>query len=215
MTRSQRNKPPASQTISKLHDLKLRLKHTSWFMFAHKPLCSHYEHDTLKFKSWYVCRSCFLVYFGIVTGIATTSLASHLLEQYEIALPILIGLVAALSYPPLYKKHPRWLRDTLRTALGVSIAGAFTFLIFQSFIIGLVSCALLTLLWVTFGKLRQKTKRFKCETCPEMNVPGICSGYKKQAIAIKDYEQALEKLIKASPNTGEVPAVILEKPAKK
>ncbi len=180
-------------------------------MFAHKPLCSHYEHDTIKFKNWYVCRSCFLVYFGITAGLIIAFLTPELLGQYAIVLPVMIGTIAALSYPPLYKKHPRWLRDTLRTALGVSIAGAFASIILQSFTIGIVSCALLTLLWIVFGKLRQKTKRFKCETCPEMNISGICNGYRKQAEAIQNYERAMERLIKASKDNNNIPSIILEK----
>jgi predicted lysophospholipase L1 biosynthesis ABC-type transport system permease subunit len=180
-------------------------------MFAHKPLCTHYEHDTIKFKKWYICRSCFLVYFGITAGLIITPFTPELLGQYAIALPVMIGVIAILSYPPLYKKHPRWLRDTLRTALGVSIAGAFTSIIFQSFTIGIISCALLALLWITFGKLRQKTKRFKCETCPEMSISGFCSGYKKQAEAIQNYERAMEQLIKASKGNNDIPSIIIEK----
>jgi hypothetical protein len=209
MIESLKNSKLAKAIAFRLTEFKLRIKHSGWFMFAHKPLCSHYQHDIFNLNGIYVCRSCTLVYTAIACSVIFGAAFPQLTLQYQLALPIIILLLTGLSYPPLYKSHNRFIRDLLRTSLGLSIGFATILILLGSYTISLVSLAFLISLWFVFGQLRQKTKRFKCETCPELHASGICSGYQRQANSLQSYEQAVEENLRQ--NIQQPPKIITEK----
>jgi len=168
----------------------LWLQKCGWFHFAHKPLCTHYETSVLRLGKLAVCRSCTLLYvFGALAFFAVSFLGLWGAAIMPAATTILIGFVSTLSYPPLYKKHPRWVCDLLRSLLGVTIALAIGRLLVSPLApLSIFNISLLASVWLYFRKKRQQTKHDKCTSCPEFQEGTICSGYSEQAESVRQYQ---------------------------
>jgi len=208
MTKSRKSKPHSGVRF-RLKERGLWWRHAGWFTFAHKPLCDHYQHDTFALGKYRICRSCTLVYSGFFATILCIILLFPLTVITGWVTLSLISATSILSYPPLYKGHSRFLRDILRSSLGVSIAMTLGLLASKQLIFGISAVAALGGFWLVFGRLRQTTKRSKCQTCPEYSESAICSGYKRQSESIRGYEKDLEDKLRGT--SGTIPAIITEK----
>lgn len=208
MIKSRKSKPHSGIRF-RLKERGLWWQHAGWFTFAHKPLCDHYQHDTVALGKYRICRSCTLVYSGFLGTLLCVVLLLPLTEIAGWLTLALIGATSILSYPPLYKTHSRLLRDLLRSSLGVSIALTLGLLASMQLEFGISAASALAGFWLIFGKLRQTTKRSKCQTCPEYSENQICSGYKRQSESIRNYEKALEDMLHGG--SSAVPAVIAER----
>ncbi len=182
---------------NKLINRWLWFKNCWWFTFSHKPLCTHYHKDTFKIGRLFVCRSCTLVYSSaLITLIAALLLGSYFTVSMSIMLLCFTIGVTGLSYPPLYKRHSRTVRDILRSLLGVLII-ASSFNIYHAPIIiwSYAPFTLLIICWVIFGKSRQENKRGKCYSCPEFKENSVCSGYEKQIVSVQAYQDKFAEIL--------------------
>jgi len=111
------------------------------------------------------------------------------------ALAVLAAVTVSLSLPVLYRRWPRGMRDVLRFAAGL-IPGLCGLTAWQGNV-AVASVAALTMcvFWIVYIRLRGGRRSGMCDGCPELHAAGICSGYAKQAISIRDYEHAATQLV--------------------
>ncbi|WP_417465320.1 hypothetical protein [Kordiimonas sp.] len=179
---------------TRLIDRALWYRYCGWFTFAHKPLCNHYKAGVLRIGPLAVCRSCTIVYVtmalaGIACALFSDSVAT---KTAQTALACLMVITILVSYPPLYRKLPRWGCDLARGSLGAIIAVTAAQLISAPQApLPLINAGVLVIIWFTFGAIRQKAKRGKCNTCPEYREGHICSGYAQQSVNVRKYEEAM------------------------
>lgn len=168
----------------------LWLKKTSYFLWAHKPLCKLYREDVLKIKGIYLCRSCLFVYLGGVLGLIL-ALFLHLFQPgYSHAVLIVLTFtVLPLSSPKFYKGLSRRWRDLIRLTAGILIIFIFSTVVEGHFFLVLIILLISSLFWKMYYRQRAKRKIEFCSTCAEHATAGICSGYQLQAASIREYEQ--------------------------
>ena len=160
------------------------------FLWAHKPLCSHYEKDTISIGKIFLCRSCFFAYLGVV-------LVPLLIVMLQVSASILISSLTALllitlslSHPTIYHKFHRAYRDVLRFNLGGVIGLSLVLLIHEHEIFYPLFVGILLLAFGKFYYQKRKVRKIQfCEECNEYEGDSICSGYILQARLIREYEQ--------------------------
>lgn len=168
----------------------LWLRKTYSFNWAHKPLCEKYEEDLIKIKDVSVCRSCFFVYLGLISNLVFSLMFHNFYVAYgRIILSGLLLFTLPLSYPTLYKKLPRKLRDLLRFTMGYLIIQIFFVFLRGHFVYSLAAVLLSYILWKIYFKQRAKRKIDLCFTCNEYSDQKVCSGYKTQVLLIREYEE--------------------------
>ncbi len=169
------------------------------FYFAHKPLCERFRRDVLRVGHVHVCRSCTLVYAGIVgVGVLCWPFRGPLRDLSVGLFLVLAGGTLALSFPAWYKYWPRPMRDVLRFALGGLIALCGFLLVSGHFVMGLAAAAGLLATWKMFMILRNRQSACRCGGCPRLSAKRICPGYALQASIIRQYEEAATELLTAS-----------------
>ncbi len=182
----------------RLHIKRLWLGHAWTFNWAHKPLCARFQEDVVRIGRAYICRSCLLVYTGLVMGIVLL-----LAVGAPLSYPIVCGgatLVVAtvvLSAPMWYKKWPRRMRDILRFASGLSISFCLSLLFTGHVAIGIIGTALMLAFWKLYFHLRGGRKRQACDGCQQLEIGQICAGFAYQAEHIRRYEQAATEYLLA------------------
>lgn len=161
----------------------------------------------LRFGKVYVCRSCALLYTGVVVGGLACGLWHEPLQQLG-TWPVLppVGLLLVMSFPLCYQYWPRPVRDVLRLAAGVTLAWCGFLLVSGRLAWGLHLVGLLAAVAVGFATLRRRARGHACAGCPELQQRGICSGYTRQAELIRQYEQAATQRILAAGVTPFLPA---------
>ena len=189
--------------VRKLYLKALWFKNTYTFLWAHKPLCTRFREDVIRLRTVHLCRSCLFAYFGILTSILIPFvLPPAYLHHCNTLLIALVVLTLPLSYPYLYKRLPRRLRDGVRFSLGFILPLiVYTFLeghFFMPFTILTISFAF----YILYFKQRSRRKLQVCNSCEEHSPDAICSGFQYQAKCIRRYEeQATDYLL----HTGYMP----------
>ena len=174
-----------------LRDTWDRRRHDWWFRWAHHPLCARFREEVLRIGRVRVCRSCALLYAGLVAFVllplSTGGLGPWLL-------PIFYGSTAVVlipSHPRWYHRYSRGTRDLLRFAAGVWIALLVGLFIEGWYLLGFVNLAAAFLLHRYYGRVRGEKQCGMCDGCPELAAPGICSGYREQATSLRELEEQL------------------------
>lgn len=183
--------------ISKLISIRLKLlwfKKSYSFRWAHKPLCDRYKNDVFHFGKMKICRSCFLLYAGLILSL----LQLFFLQPVTSMMYVVSGLAVVtlvMSYPKWYKKLPRNLRDVLRFSVGWSM-GSFAVLsfIFDP-LIGLVAFPVFYVFWKVYLAQRKSRKIGECDNCKEVEAGGVCSGFATQAEICREYEEEATGII--------------------
>lgn len=191
--------------VSRIYLKVLWLKKTYSFNWAHKPLCEKYQEDTIKIKHIHLCRSCVFVYLGMLTSLALfTTFDNIASKDGYLLLCTLFFFTLSLSHPVVYKKLPRLLRDLLRYSLGFLILQTFFMALQGHFFLAACSCLLLSLFRLVYYQKRAQRKLEKCYRCEEYSDSKVCSGYHRQTLLIREYEEeATEYIIQ----TGYIPKI--------
>ena len=184
----------------------LWLKKTYPFHWAHKPLCATYREDLLTIQSLYICRSCFFGYLGIMTGLLF-SIVPHPfhLKQSAILAAITWLVILVVSLPKFYKKFSRQLRDLIRFSTGFTLVQIVFMFLHGQFILPLICCAVSSIVWTIYYKQRARRKINLCHSCQEYSHENVCSGYKKQQLMIRSYEEEATAYIL---RTGYIPEIL-------
>jgi hypothetical protein len=195
--------------VSKVYLKWLWLSTTYPFLWAHKPLCTHFKKDVLSVNGVYLCRSCSFAYSGAFLGAITVVLTSASSGLISFILVALLLITLPLSYPSVYRSMPRSLRDILRFNLGLIVGLSLLLPVSRhNFILPLIVIGISALFWGYYYQQRRVSKIRSCENCSEYGVGSICSGYRLQAELIREYEiKATEYLYKK----GCTPKVLLDK----
>lgn len=181
----------------------LWFKHSYTFCWSHKPLCQRFDKGVIKLGKVSLCRSCTLVYIGMIVSIFLFTLLfkdlSPIVKYFYI---VQFTLTVIFSYPGIYRKIPRELCDLLRFSLGGLIPFTFFILTHGYYGTGLTGSILFVISGIYYRRKRSDLKSYLCRNCDENTGEGICSGYIKQAEHIRAYEEeATEYLMK----TGYIP----------
>ncbi len=185
----------------------LWLSKTYSFLFAHKPLCSHFKQDTISIRGIHLCRSCFFAYFGILAGLFLPVDVDMSAQHISVILSVLLFATLPFSHPAIYKKIPRLLRDLLRFNLGVIISFSLLLPIYyhQEFLLSAVTIGISLIFGKFYYKRRSIRKIQLCKNCSEYQTGSICSGYQMQATLIREYE---EKATEFKYKTGYIPKIL-------
>ncbi|OAD20391.1 membrane protein [Candidatus Thiomargarita nelsonii] len=178
--------------------------HTYPFYWAHKPLCERFQSDVIRIGTMFVCRSCFMFYAGMIVSVLFCSLFPQQ-TMGVILFFVFSSILLPFSFPPWYKKLPRWARDTLRLIMGMTIVLCVYLIFFGHFLLGVFSAALLIIFWKVYLIFRQQQKRHDCDGCLEFHNNEICTGFSFQAQRIRKYEKQATQIVLKS---GYVPKSI-------
>lgn len=174
----------------------LRLRHDWWFRWAHDPLCDRLGGGVLRIGRLRLCRSCAVMYAGVVGG-AAIGLSVRRVGRWPAAPLVWLGSVAVaggLSMPAAYRRLDRPAKDAVRGATGVE-AGLLAALPLArrwgwSAVLAGVAAAGYRLL----TRARAKAKAKACEGCPELELDRVCSGYSQQLVSLRAYERQASEL---------------------
>jgi hypothetical protein len=165
---------------------------TWWFQFAHGPLCERFRPDTVRLGRARVCRSCALLYAGLAVTLVGVLCAGGAGRWLAPACGGLLVPLAVLSEPRLYRRLPRPAKDVLRAAAGVFL-GLFLGLFATAWWwVAAAAAGPLLALRRAFARARRRVKARDCDGCPELGRPGVCSGYARQADAVRGYSAVIE-----------------------
>lgn len=183
----------------------LWLSHAWKFIWAHKPLCSHFSRDVLKLGSIYLCRSCLFAWLGIIIGTVSLLFSTPFWQsRADLLLSGALLVTIPLSFPPVYKKLPRFLRDILRLLMGLVLPLTIFTLVNVDLRVGITAAATIFLFWYFYFKVRKQRKLHQCDHCSELKAGGVCSGFTRQACAVRKYEERATAMLMASGYTPRI-----------
>lgn len=168
-------------------------KHTWHFQAAHKPLCARFHQDVLRIGHLHLCRSCAALYGGLALALLLAPLYQQGLNGlWGVLVGLLLSGVVLASRPTHYRHANRSTRDGLRFALGVLVGVSVVMLTSPLWPLGLFQLSLLLVAWRCYQGLRHEHAQVNdgCTGCPELDQPGVCSGFRKQAAHIRAYEES-------------------------
>lgn len=187
----------------------LWLKWSFPFLWAHKPLCDRFAEDRIRLGGIHLCRSCLCAYGGLFLGVGLALLAPLQGPGVLIAYGAVLPSVLLLSWPTLYKKWPRSVRDLLRCAGGALIPVSAALCLSPHFWAGLPGLLLIAAFWIAYFRQRKRRKLKACNGCAELGTDRICSGFALQAERIRRYEREATELVMRG---GYVPACAKKHP---
>jgi hypothetical protein len=156
--------------------------------FAHHPLCARHRHETWKLGRLYLCRGCVALAAGITAG--TTAVVGFGGPWFAAVAAVLTPIVLAGSWPALYARLPRAIRDALRVLLGLWLTiGAATVASAWPWLWPVVPAVALA--WWAYRRQRQRVMARRCDGCPELG-KGVCSGYAEHARAMRAIADDIE-----------------------
>ncbi|PID76519.1 MAG: hypothetical protein CSB24_06215 [Deltaproteobacteria bacterium] len=177
----------------------LWLKYAYTFIWAHKPLCNRYRTEVIKFHHIYFCRSCFFLYAGFIFAIICYAVFFDFVSVFCVyILFILSSLIIPLSLPSIYKKFPRIIRDILRFLLGISLILSGITVIHGHIMVFLAAVIIFLAVKKIYSQQRARRKLEICFSCPEYSEEKVCSGYSKQLVMIRKYEDEATDYLLAS-----------------
>ncbi len=180
-------------------------KHAYPFNWAHKPLCSHFRNDVIQMRSVYLCRSCVMAYAGIGIAVLSSVAFPGAADRFgPIILLLCCAAILPFSFPKLYKKLPRLIRDFLRFIMGCTIVLCLYLVLSGQYLPGLTGVFLLFLFWTVYMRGRRIIKLKACDCCSEFGKQDICSGFRFQAERIRLYENEATDFLLAS---GYIPGI--------
>jgi len=186
-------------TVSALRLRWLTLRHAWPVRWAHHPLCQRHAHETWRIGELHLCKGCVSLAVGLAIGSLLVLGMGGAWCAY--ALPILGPLTFAPSWPPLYQRLPRAIRNWLRASAGLFVAcSAWT--VGQWPQLAWPLLPLIALLWWWFQRARKPVIARRCDGCPELGGDGVCSGYARQAQSARAIEAAIEARIEAQLSGG-------------
>ena len=169
---------------------RLHWKHCHAFRFAHKPLCPQFRSDLLHIRGIWLCRSCCLLWLGILLGNLLWLAVADTLPPYFIAVYLAMLLFVSLpSLPVAYKSLPRLLRDMLRFGAGLLIAATPFVAIRLSLIAGLLGALYILLFRHFYLRSRRRRSNASCRDCPARNAEVVCEGFRLQTDCLRRYEE--------------------------
>lgn len=167
------------------------LRHTYPFQLAHGPLCERYEADSVRVGHVHLCRSCLALYVALAGVVAALFVWSPGANGVLIALAVTAAVVFPLSWPPLYRRFPRILRDALRGGAGVFGAITLFALLMGYWLPTMIGVVVGAGGLLVYSRVRRRQRAHMCDGCPELGAGGVCSGYAVQAQHIRRYEDAM------------------------
>lgn len=172
------------------------------FRWAHHPLCNRFSQDVFRFKFpflsiIYVCRSCVFFYLGFLLG-----LIFNLFEGYRNLVPYIFILFCVLfiplSFPTIYGRLSRPIKDFLRLGLGWTCSLVISFVFIDMWWLSIILVLIFLFLYYIFGKYRQVAKSDQCVGCVELDNESPCSGFKFQVSKVREYEDKSTELFISS-----------------
>lgn len=164
-------------------------KHYHPFNWAHKPLCKRFHRETFHVQGIHLCRSCTLLYAGLLLFTSLAIFQNPLIHQTPwifLILPSLFLVIA--SFPQWYPRWNRLTRDLLRFGVGFVPPWLILQVCKTNPWVALVALGGLYAFWKYYFRLRENRKRNLCHGCPELGTGKVCSGYQRQAAAIRAYQ---------------------------
>lgn len=172
-------------------------RHTWPFQFAHGPLCHRHRRHVLRIGRLWICRSCFALYAAAIIAVTAALLVPLSISQISTVLLCVTAPVLLLSLPPLYQRLPRGVRDLLRAGAGLLLGLSLACLLLGQWQVGGLMLLGMLLLFFAYSRLRLKHRAAACQTCPELNQGRICSGYRRQAVYIRRYQDEMAVYLEA------------------
>ena len=111
--------------------------------------------------------------------------------------------VAALRTDGLYERvllrglTHEGVRDLLRAGAGLLLGLSLACLLLGRWQVGGLMLLGMLLLFFAYSRLRLKHRAAACQTCPELNQGRICSGYRRQAVYIRRYQDEMAVYLEA------------------
>lgn len=169
----------------------IRLRYVYPFYWAHHPLCDRFRRDVLRLGRMHVCRSCALVYAGLILTILGCLVYSAEISPVASSLfALLVAVTLAGSCPIWYRRWPRPVRDLFRAMLGMTLGLCGFLLTHQFWPLGLTGLIVLLVSYQVYFVLRQAQRLRACDGCLELDQPGICSGCRLKVELTRQYETA-------------------------
>ncbi len=164
-------------------------------MFLHKPLCEKYKDSTLKIFGLYVCRSCLLLYFGLILSMVATLTTIKAVNFDKYFFLGLAGcfLTFLLSYPPIYSRFHRITKDVIRFYDGIFLGAIFVISFKINIIIGLCTIGAFVIFRNIYNKKRGGERI--CAGCPELSKQVTCQGYAEQKNVLLEIEEEYSNII--------------------
>ena len=166
------------------------LRHDWPVRWAHHPLCARHANETWRIGRMYLCRGCVSLASGVIGSAVVVLSAEGTWCLW--ALVALAPTVVPLSWPPLYRRLPRAVRDGRRLGAGLR----FVLSLWVTWRFPAQAWPLLPLLfliWRWFARSRRSIQARSCDGCPELGARGVCSGYALQAACIRSLEAQIEE----------------------
>jgi hypothetical protein len=167
---------------------------SGWFRFAHKPLCRRFEQDVIRIGRLRFCRSCAALAGGIFCGGAAWAGGLLTGPALWVSAGLGLGLVTA-SLATSFERWPRPLRSLHRFATGCLPALALACGFEAGTATGMVALAWTLTLYLRLRQRHRRTRAEQCAGCPELKRAGLCSGYRRQAVALRRYDQEMHEAL--------------------
>lgn len=157
--------------------------------FAHHPLCPAYRGEVVAVGRWSLCRGCLLAGAGLACGLLLALALPKAPPGLSWGLVTLWGLwLLALA---------RWRPPKALSRFLPGLLGAF--LALQGPRLGTLSGWAATALALAGMAAFHRAYRRRgphhgpCETCPERNLPSVCTGYKTQTRREKAFRRVVNR----------------------
>ncbi len=183
-------------------------QHTWWFQFAHGPLCAAHDRHVFHVGTFHLCRSCACLYATALITLVCLLMIPVSLDGLHVGMVGLMAVGAMTSYPPWYRHLRRGVQDVVRAMAGVLAGGWLMLWLRGDGGTALIFSAAAGIIVLWFRRLRTPDKCHACHTCHELDQSAPCSGYVRQAEAIRRYEIACEALL----SHDEMPACLKNDP---
>ena len=194
---------------------KLRLRWLLWrhrwtFQWAHKPLCDRFARDVVRLGPMRLCRSCLLLYAGLIGAAAAVAIFRPVSGWLLPAVAAAMGVTLGLSIPRIYRHMPRPARDLLRLMAGALTPMLLWALVGIAWPLAGAGAAVGVILHLLYRRLRRRGMSDPCTRCDQLSEGRICPGFAHQARCLRHYDQAATDLLLA---TGYRPQVLDVNPA--
>jgi hypothetical protein len=184
----------------------LWLRHCWWFTWAHKPLCRYFHEDVLNIGTLRLCRSCTAAYGAGLATVLALWLCKVNLKYLALGYAFFLPITLTLSWPPIYKRLPRIIRDILRATLGAAIPTTAYLLLGSFTALAAAGTGCFVLFWRRATRKRHQHKVKICECCSELSSEHACSGYQQQLASIRCFQ---DEAMLARMRYGEWPPQII------
>lgn len=170
-------------------------RYTYRFQLAHGPLCERFRRDVVSLGTIFVCRSCLLLYVTLFISLVGLVALKPEPRALQVALLGLGPSTIGLSFPALYRRLPRLVRDLLRASSGLLVAMALAVSYRGEWSFGAGCLGAFLVLFYAYSRIRARIRASSCAGCTEFADGAICTGYTKQAALIRSFEERMTDLV--------------------